>query len=321
MSEPIKNAPNLAEHQVDEIRQFNRFYTRLIGLLNEGLFKSDFSLTEARIIYELGEVDAIVAKQLGKITALDAGYLSRVLNKLIKRGIISRVANADDRRQQLLSLSAVGKVARQDLRQRSINQVAGLYENVSAAEADTLLASMRNIQNIIEAAPDKTKTYILRDPEVGDLAYIAHRQTVLYEQEYGFGVQYEAIVSTIIGEYIDKFDADNEKCWIAEYEGKVVGSVFCVNEGDGIAKLRLLYVDPAARGMGLGSTLIDEVIKFARKKHYKKLVFWTVDCLDAALHLYKKAGFEHMSSQPETDFGMQLNDGKGINRQDWQMIL
>lgn len=313
--------PIIKAQQVEKIRKFNRFYTRLLGLLNEGLFKSKFNLTEARIIYELGEVDGLVATQLAQLMAMDAGYLSRTLNKLTKNGIILRQPNPQDKRQQILSLSPTGQAARQDLRQRSIKQVENLYQDISPNKTDILVAAMADIQDIIEPPKPTPKTYILRDPEVGDLAYIAHRQTYLYEQEYGFGNQYEAIVSRIVGEYIDDFDAENEKCWIAEYEGQIVGSIFCVNAGDGTAKLRLLYVDPMARGMGLGSKLIDEVIKFARKKAYKKIEFWTVDCLDAALHLYAKAGFEHVSSQPQQYFGMHLNYGKGIMRQDWQMIL
>lgn len=313
--------PAINEDQIEKIREFNRFYTRQIGLLNEGLFKSQFSLTEARIIYELGEVDALVAKQLGQLLALDAGYLSRVLNKLVKAGIISRVPNAQDKRQHLLSLSKTGEVARKDLRQRSIEQTKHLYKHVGAESSAQMVQAMGKIQQIITAPDDASKTYILREPEVGDLAYIAHRQTVLYDLEYGFGNAYEAVVSTVIGEYINDYDPELEKCWIAEYDDKIVGSIFCVNGGDGIAKLRLLYVDPTARGMGLGAKLIDEVVKFARKKAYKKIEFWTVDCLDAALHLYQKAGFEQISSQPQTDFGNHLNSGKGINRQDWQLIL
>lgn len=309
------------ELHIDKIRQFNRFYTRLIGLLNEGLFKSEFSLTEARIIYELGEVDALFAKQLGENLALDAGYLSRVLNKLVKKGVISRVANAQDKRQYNLSLSAVGAVARKDLRQQSIGQIEHLYKNVAAEKTSAMVAAMDNIQAIIEPSDDAVKTYILREPEVGDLAFIAHRQTVLYELEYGFGNAYEAVVSEVVADYINDYDDKLEKCWIAECEGKIVGSIFCVNGSEGVAKLRLLYVDPAARGMGLGSKLIDEVVKFARKKAYKKIEFWTVDCLDAALYLYAKAGFEHVSSQSQTEFGSHLNDGKGIKRQDWQLIL
>ncbi|MGL1921007.1 MAG: helix-turn-helix domain-containing GNAT family N-acetyltransferase [Hyphomicrobiales bacterium] len=311
----------LDEPQIDKIRAFNRFYTRMLGLLNEGLFKSDFSLTEARIIYELGEVDALVAKQLGQLLALDAGYLSRVLNKMIKNNIILRIENPDDRRQQLLSLTNLGETARLDLRERSIGQVAELYKDVSASNVANMVKAMADVQQILEPSKNQASTYILRDPEVGDLAYIAHRQTVLYEQEYAFGTAYEAIVCEVVAEYISNLNAANEKCWIAESDGEIVGSIFCVDGGDNVAKLRLLYVDPAARGMGLGGKLIDEVVKFARKKGYRKIVFWTVDCLDAALHLYAKAGFEHVSSQAQNDFGMHLNDGAGIMRQDWEMVL
>lgn len=311
----------LNQTKIEKIRAFNRFYTSQVGLLNEGLFKSEFSLTEARIIYEMGEVEHLLAKQLGSLLALDAGYLSRVLNKLIKCGIISRVANKDDKREHLLSLSKVGEVARVDLRLRSIAQVENQYSHIDVQQSAELVVAMGKIQTIISAPENAPQAYILRDPEVGDLAYIAHRQSVLYEQEYGFGNGYEAVVSTVVGEYIANYNAEIEKCWIAECDGKIVGSIFCVNGDNGSAKLRLLYVDLAARGMGLGGMLIDEVIKFARKKAYKKLEFWTVDCLDAALHLYAKAGFEHISSQPQNEFGSHLNQGKGIQRQDWQMIL
>lgn len=307
--------------QIENIREFNRFYTRLIGLLNEGLFKSEYSLTEARIIYELGEIDALVATQLGQMLALDAGYLSRVLNKMIKNQVIKRMPNPEDRRQQLLSLTEQGEEARLDLRQRSIGQVAELYKDIDTRPMGDLVLAMSQIMQIVEPAENKAKAYILRDPEVGDLAYIAHRQTVLYEQEYGFGDAYEAVVSEVVGGYIRDYNSAQEKCWIAELDGEVVGSIFCVDGGEGVAKLRLLYVDPAARGMGLGGKLIDEVVKFAHKKGYEKIVFWTVDCLDAALHLYAKAGFEHVSSQVQDEFGSHLNGGAGIMRQDWQMVL
>ncbi|MBL1421951.1 MAG: bifunctional helix-turn-helix transcriptional regulator/GNAT family N-acetyltransferase [Alphaproteobacteria bacterium] len=313
--------PTVNDQQIEQIRQFNRFYTRLMGLLNEGLFKSQYNLMEARIIYELGEVDHLVASQLGQMLSVDAGYLSRVLNKLTKAGIITRMPNNQDKRQSLLSLSAIGEAARIDLRQRSIEQTGQLYNDINPAQSSELVAAMAKIQHII-APPEKTqKPYILREPEVGDLAYIAHRQSVLYDLEYGFGNGYEAVVSQVVADYIDDYDQAIEKCWIAECDDKIIGSIFCVNGGDGVAKLRLLYVDPVARGMGLGSSLIEQVIKFARIKKYKKIEFWTVDCLDAALHLYKKTGFEHISSQPYADFGGHLNAGNGINRQDWQMIL
>lgn len=309
------------QNQVENIREFNRFYTGLLGLLNEGLYKSDFSLIEARIIYELGETDGLVARQLVQSLAVDAGYLSRVLNKLLKHGIVARKASEIDRRQYILTLTTLGEAARLDLRQRSIAQVTGLYGNMPTDQANELVGAMQKIQHILDVPKDRSKTYILRDPEVGDLAYIAHRQAVLYEQEYGFGDDYEAVVSAVVADYISDYNADKEKCWIAEYEGEVVGSIFCVDAGNDVAKLRLLYVDPIARGMGLGGKLIDEVIKFARKKAYKKIEFWTVDGLDAALHLYAKAGFAYVSSQAQTEFATHLNDGAGIMRQDWQMIL
>lgn len=311
----------VSDAQIEQIREFNRFYTHLLGLLNEGLFKSQYNLMEARIIYELGEVEHLVASQLGQMLSVDAGYLSRVLNKLVKAGIISRMPNSQDKRQSLLSLSAVGEVARVDLRQRSIEQTAQLYNDIDPSQSSELVMAMAKIQTIIAPQNAAPKTYILREPEVGDLAYIAHRQSVLYELEYGFGNAYEAVISQVVADYIDDYDTKLDKCWIAECDDKIVGSIFCVNGGDGVAKLRLLYVDPVARGMGLGGRLIDEVVKFARKKHYQKIEFWTVDCLDAALHLYQKIGFEHVSSQPYGDFGSHLNDGAGINRQDWQMIL
>lgn len=311
----------LNAQQVDQIREFNRFYTSLIGLLDEGLFKSKFSLTEARIIYELGAQDGLVAKQLGQILMMDAGYLSRVLNRLVKQGIILRAVSAQDKRQQLLSLSDFGQDIRLDLAQRSIGQVAQLYQHVDADKAKQLVAAMAKIQSLMNPQKHNAPSYILRDPEVGDLAYIAHRQSILYEQEYGFGNQYEAVVSGVLAKYIQNHNPTKEKCWIAECEGKIVGSIFCVDGGNGVAKLRLLYVDPSARGMGLGTKLISEVIKFARKNNYKKIEFWTVDCLDAALYLYAKAGFKHVSSQPQSDFGSHLNGGKGIGRQDWQMRL
>lgn len=313
--------PTVSDQQIEQIREFNRFYTRLLGLLNEGLFKSQYNLMEARIIYELGEVEHLVASQLGQMLSVDAGYLSRVLSKLIKAGIISRTPNSQDKRQSLLSLSITGEAARLDLRQRSIEQTGQLYKDINPTQSNELVSAMAKIQHIIAPTDQVPKTYILREPEVGDLAYIAHRQSVLYDLEYGFGNGYEAVVSQVVADYIDAYDGAMEKCWIAECDGKIVGSIFCVNGGNGVAKLRLLYVDPVARGMGLGSSLIAQVIKFASTKKYKKIEFWTVDCLDAALHLYKKAGFEHVSSQAYADFGSHLNAGKGITRQDWLMIL
>lgn len=242
----------VSEHQIEHIRQFNRFYTHLLGLLNEGLFKSQYNLMEARIIYELGEVDHLVASQLRQMLNVDAGYLSRVLNKLVKVGVILRKPNSQDKRQFLLSLSDVGEAARVDLRNRSIDQTKQLYNDIDPQQSDILVAAMAKIQQII--APEKAvpKAYILREPEVGDLAYIAHRQSVLYEAEYGFGIGYEAVVSQVVAQYIDDYDQQLERCWIAECDGKIVGSIFCVNGGEGVAKLRLLYVDPHSARHGLG---------------------------------------------------------------------
>lgn len=311
----------ISDQQIDNIRQFNRFYTRQIGLLNEGLYKSQYTLAEARIIYELGEVEHALAKNLAQSLSLDAGYLSRILNKLIKVGLVLRSPNIQDKRQQLLSLSPQGHGVKTDLRHRSVEQVRGLYNNIIGENAQDLVSAMTRIQALVEGGEPAVRTYILRDPEVGDLSYITHRQAVLYNLEYGFGDDYEGLVSAVIGDYIANNDPKYEKCWIAECDGQVVGSIFCVKGGDDVAKLRLLYVDPSARGMGLGGKLIEEVIKFSRKTGYKTLEFWTVDCLTDAKRLYEKAGFELVASQPHEAFGTAYNGGKGVNRQDWRMTL
>src|SRR4051812_17021605 len=276
--------------KVEAVRHFNRFYTKQIGVLNEGLLESPFSLTEARVIYELAHRAQATAAELGNELGLDAGYLSRTLRDFEKRGLIRKRPSERDARQSLLTLTARGRKEFQNLNQLSHHQIEEILNDLSTAEQTRLLAAMKTIATLLGAQPKEEKfSYILRPPQAGDLGWVVHSNGALYAQEYGWGESYEALVAQIVADFVKNYDAKRERCWIAEKDGEAVGSVFLVKKSAAVAQLRLLIVDPKARGLGIGKRLVDECTRFARLAGYKKITLWTNSVLVAARGIYRQA--------------------------------
>lgn len=302
--QPSNDAPN--KQRIDAVRAFNRFYTRQIGLLDEGLLKSAFSLTEARVLYELAHRDGLTATDLGRDLGLDAGYVSRLLKKFEALRLISRSTLVSDARQSTIALTPAGRNAFAPLNKDSHDQVAALLDRLPASEQDRLVTSMRTVQALLGESAEPKIPYLLRPLQVGDIGWITRRQGMLYTQDYGWDGTYEALVAEILAEFVKKFDPEGERAWIAERGGEVVGSVFIVRKSPEVAKLRLLYVEPSARGLGIGARLVDECIAFARTKGYKTLTLWTNDILGAARRIYQAAGFKLTHEERHHSFGKDL---------------
>lgn len=299
----LSNMP--ADDRVEKVRGFNRFYTRHIGLLNEGLLESEYSLTEVRILYELAHRGPMTAAALGQDLGLDPGYLSRILKKFDGRDLLQKSRSEDDRRQVFISLTDAGRAAFAPLNQASADQIGAMLSKLSSDEQERLVHAMNVVERLIGgSAPDVP--YTLRSHRVGDVGWIAHRQGLLYAREYGWDETFEALVAEIAAAFVKNFDPERERCWIAERDGEVVGSVFLVRHSDEVAKLRLLYVEPSARGLGLGRRLVDECIAFARAKGYRTLTLWTNDVLVAARGIYQATGFRLVKEEPHHSFGKDL---------------
>ncbi len=288
------------------VRRFNRFYTRQIGVLGEGLLNSPFSLTEVRVLYELAHRSQSTAVELCKELGLDAGYLSRILRAFELRGLIARTPSTADGRQNLLSLTHKGQKVFAPLEARQNTRVGALLAKLSASSQKHLLDSMRTIERLLDPQPQPGTPYLLRPHQSGDMGWIVHRHGVLYAQEYGYDEHFEALVAEIAAEFIQHFDPKRERCWIAEKDGEIVGCVFAVQKSKTVAKLRLLLVEPSARGLGIGKRLVSECVRFARQVGYKKIVLWTQSELLAARHLYEQAGFRLVRKQPHHSWGREL---------------
>lgn len=286
------------------VREFNRFYTRRIGVLRGGLLGSPHPLPEARVIYELGQRGSSTATELGRDLDLDLGYLSRLLQGLKRRGLVQGRAAADDARRSVLSLTAKGRKSFEMLDSRSREEVAGMLGNLGQARGARLAQAMSSIENLLDEKRERKIT--LRGHRPGDMGWVVSRHGALYAEEYGWDVTFEALVAGIVGKFIENFDENRERCWIAEMDGLPVGSVFVVRQTSATAKLRLLLIEPEARGHGLGKRLVDECIAFARAKGYRKLVLWTQSNLLAARAIYRKAGFRRVRSEPHSGFGARL---------------
>jgi DNA-binding MarR family transcriptional regulator/GNAT superfamily N-acetyltransferase len=292
--------------RVEAVRRFNRFYTKQIGVLHEGLLQSPFSLTEVRVLYELAHHANITASELAKELGLDAGYLSRILRRFEYSGFLDRTPSQTDGRRSHLRLTQQGRDAFAPLDQRSHDEVAALLGKLPATEQKRLLDAMRTIERTLAPLPVATTPYLLRSPQPGDMGWIIHRHGVLYAQEYGWNEEFVALVAEIAATFIQNFDPKRECCWIAERDGEIVGSVFLVRQSDEVARLRLLLVEPAARGFGIGSRLVTECMRFARQAGYKTITLWTNDVLLAARHIYEKAGFHLVREEPHHSFGHDL---------------
>jgi DNA-binding MarR family transcriptional regulator/N-acetylglutamate synthase-like GNAT family acetyltransferase len=290
--------------RVAAVRRFNRFYTQKIGVLNEGLLRSPFSLTEARVLYELAHRDRPTAAELCRDLGLDAGYLSRILRGFARRGLIRRARAAADGRQRPLSLTAKGRAAFAPLDRRSRREVGALLGGLGTDEQGRLVGAMRTVESLLGGQADAP--YRLRLHRPGDMGWVVHRHGALYAQAYGTDERFEALVAEIVAAFIKNFDVTRERCWIAERDGEIVGSVFLVKQSRTVARLRLLLVEPDARGLGLGGRLVEECLRFARGAGYRKVTLWTNDILHAARRIYERAGFRKVASEPHHRFGHDL---------------
>ncbi|HEX8943229.1 MAG TPA: helix-turn-helix domain-containing GNAT family N-acetyltransferase [Gemmatimonadaceae bacterium] len=298
------------EQRAEAVREFNRFYTRRIGALGEGHLESKFSLTEVRVLFELANRHHPTASEIAETLGLDRGYLSRTLRSFQKRGLVTTKAGPNDRRRALLRLTAAGRRAFSPLDARAREEIVAMLQPLPAADQRHILDAMRAIRTSLgrSDAPSagRTSPYMLRSHRPGDMGWVVHRHGVLYFEEYGWDERFEAIVARVVADFIDHFDPARERCWIAERDGEIVGSIFVVAKSKTVAKLRLLLVEPSARGLGLGSRLVDEVIRFARQAGYKKIILWTQRELTAARRIYAAAGFKLVAEDPHDLFGESL---------------
>ncbi|HEX6718074.1 MAG TPA: helix-turn-helix domain-containing GNAT family N-acetyltransferase [Pyrinomonadaceae bacterium] len=293
-------------HKVDAVRHFNRFYTRQIGVLREGWADTDFSLTEVRVLYELAHHDDLTAAKLGKDLGLDRGYLSRILQGFAKRGLIKKTRSTADARQSHLALTAKGRKVFAPLNTRSQEDVGAMLSQLPTKDQERLIQAMTTIERLISHKPDPKVPYVIRPHHPGDMGWIVHRHGVLYSEEYGWDENFEALVAQITANFIKNFDPKRERCWIVEREGEIVGSVLLVKKSKTVGQLRLLLVEPTARGLGIGKRLVDECIRFARQKGYRKIVLWTNDGLHTARHLYEEAGFKLVQEERHHSYGHDL---------------
>lgn len=295
--EPSLTAP------VAAIRRFNRFYTRQIGALSEGHLQSALSLAEVRVLYELAHRDGPTAAELSRELGLDPGYLSRILRSFEKRTLIEKTRAAHDARQTHLRLTEAGKTAFAELNERANDEVAAMVARVSPDDRRRLVDAMRTIQRTLGGRHDSKEPVVLRTHQPGDMGWVVFRHGVLYAREYGWDERFEALVAQIVAEFVRNFDPRRERCWIAEHDGERMGSVFLVKKSETVAKLRLLLVEPEARGMGIGRRLVEECIRFARQARYEKMTLWTNSVLHAARRIYQAAGFTLVSEEPHEMFG------------------
>jgi len=285
------------------VRGFNRFYTHQIGVLQEHLLQSDFSLTEIRVMYELSSRGDLTSTDLCQMLSLDAGYLSRLISGLEKQGLIQKVRSITDARAVQLHLSDLGRSVLAPLEQQTQQEVIALLSALPEPQQQQLTAAMQRIQALLQGT---APSYLLRDPQPGDMGLVVQQQSALYAREYQWNWEFEALVAEIVAKYLREFDPPRERCWIAEKDGAVVGSVFVVRRDDSTAQLRMLYVDASARGLGIGQRLVDECLRFARNAGYTRMMLWTMSALTDARKLYQKAGFELIEEEPTLSFGQPL---------------
>jgi DNA-binding MarR family transcriptional regulator/GNAT superfamily N-acetyltransferase len=294
-------------NRIEAVRRFNRYYTRRIGVLQPGYLGSPFPLPQARVLYELGQRGECTASELGADLDLDLGYLSRLLQGLRRQGLVQGEASKQDARRVHLSLTAKGRRAYQQLDARSREEVAGMLGTLAAPEQARLVDALQAAEKVLEKkSSSNEKSVTLRTHRPGDMGWVVQAHGRLYFEEYGWDERFEALVAGIASAFVKNFDEERERCWIAEMDGEPVGSVFVVKKSRTVAKLRLLIVEPRARGRGLGRRLVEECIGFARAKGYRKLVLWTQSNLAAARKIYAKTGFKRVKRQPHQEFGVRL---------------
>jgi DNA-binding MarR family transcriptional regulator/GNAT superfamily N-acetyltransferase len=290
------------DRHAEAVRDFNRFYTTRIGALGDSYVDSGFSLTEVRVLYELAHRDDPTASDIAAALSLDPGYLSRTLASFRKRGLLAARADAKDRRHSRLRLTAAGRRAFAPLDQRAREEVVGLLEPLGAGERASMLQAMTTIRRTLDRDA-AGEPFTLREHRPGDIGWIVHRHGVLYAEEYGYDERFEALVAEIVARFVQKLDRKRERCWIAERDGQIIGTIFVVAKSKTTAQLRLLLVEPSARGLGLGRRLVDEVVRFSRSAGYKRIDLWTQSELTAARRIYETAGFKRVGSERHTMFG------------------
>lgn len=301
--------------RVEAVRRFNRFYTQQIGVLHRGLLDSPFSLVEVRVLYELAHRKDPTASELAEDLGLDAGYLSRILRGFKQRGLIAGKSSESDARRSHLSLTRKGQQTFASLNARAQEEISAVVNKLIPADQESLVESMQIIERLLGSEPKNHVPYIIRPHQHGDMGWVVHRHGVLYAQEYGWDEQFEALVAEIIAKFLRHYDPKREHCWVAERNGEIVGCVFLCKRSKTVGQLRLLLVEPKARGMGIGARLVAECVRFARQAGYKKITLWTNDVLHAARHIYQMAGFQLVHEAPHHSFGHDLVE------QTWELKL
>jgi DNA-binding MarR family transcriptional regulator/N-acetylglutamate synthase-like GNAT family acetyltransferase len=294
------------EERIQAVRRFNRFYTRQMGVLQEHQLGSDFSLAEMRVLYELAHREKCSAKEIGGYLGLDPGYLSRILTRFAKMHLVRRERLQKDARHVSLELTEAGRSAFELLNRESSAQVGEMLNRMPETEQTKLVHAMRDIEEVVAGKKTNGEALVLRPHRPGDIGWVIHRHGALYAQEYGWDDTFEALVAEIAAQFIKNFDVRRERCWIAERNGEAVGTVFLVKYTDEVAKLRLLLVEPHARGLGVGRHLVEECIRFARLAGYRKITLWTQSILTAARNIYRRAGFKLVKEEPQRAFGAAL---------------
>ncbi|SFJ11186.1 bifunctional helix-turn-helix transcriptional regulator/GNAT family N-acetyltransferase [Bradyrhizobium sp. cf659] len=294
------------DDHIAAVRAFNRFYTRELGVLDQHLGKSPFSLSEARVLYELAHRDDLAAKEIGIELGLDPGYLSRIVQSFDEKGLITRRPLPADRRQYQLSLTAKGRQTFAKLNLSSQNEVAAMLARLSASDATRLTQAMATIEAVLDQRRSQPAAFMLRSHRVGDMGWVISRQAAAYAADYNWDISYEALVAEICAQFIKNYDAAREHCWIAEAGGEPIGSIFLVKATDEIAKLRLLQVEKKARGLGVGRALVEQCIQGARERGYSKMTLWTQSILLAARGIYQNAGFKLVKEEKHHSFGVDL---------------
>jgi len=294
------------DRRIAAVRRFNRFYTQKLGVLSEAFLNTPFSLTEARVLYALAHRDGATATWLGRELDLDAGYLSRILRDFERQGLILRNPSPQDGRQTLISLTPDGRDAFEPLDRASHSEVGTMLAPLAESDQDRLLEAMRVIAGLLGEAPEPGPAFVLRPHRPGDMGWVTQRHGALYSEEYGLNHKMEAYVAEVVAKFLRDFDPAREHCWIADRDGAPVGSVFLVKESDSVARLRLLLVEPKARGLGVGKRLVEECVRFARRAGYQEVTLWTHSILVAARRIYDSVGFRIVDTETHDEFGPEL---------------
>jgi DNA-binding MarR family transcriptional regulator/GNAT superfamily N-acetyltransferase len=297
--------PAPTEDVVATVRGFNRFYTNVIGLLRAGLVDTPYTLTEARVMFELAQRDAVEGAWLRQELDIDAGYLSRILSRFESDGLVTRERSGADARRQLIRLSPAGREAFMLLDTRSGERISAMLDRLGDDQRRRLVGAMTTIRELLDDG-SPPRAYVLRPPRPGDLGWVIARNAAVYADEFGWDETYEALVARIVADFAGADDQHRQAAWIAELDGAPVGCVFCVRRDDETAQLRLLLVEPAARGLGIGARLVDECLAFAKRAGYRKIMLWTNDVLVNARRIYERAGFTLDGEQPHRSFGHEL---------------